>query len=299
MRLFTGRVAIDCSRLFTVSLGRQTTRTDRFFVCRTQQKEESVMNRWPLFISCLYLITIDVFAQESPTESKAFWGIKGGLCFANQNYKYQYQLLMNGILDAIYISGPDSKYRTGLEVGPYAEIPIYRQWFTCLFEIDYIQKGMKNEETITDKTGPTPKGTWKDFYKVEYLSVPFLFKWRIPKGKLTPYAFIGPRFDIFLSSHVTTEIEASIPVKAPSSSYKGWYEGVTFNKIDFGGTVGLGVEASLTTNLSALLEVRYDHTFTNSFDNSIRTIRNRSFQILTGIRLPIKGIGVKVNAEKD
>jgi opacity protein-like surface antigen len=244
------------------------------------------MKRLPLFLSIFCLSAASILAQQQPIGTGGHFGIKGGICFANQKLTYPFQ-------------SPETKYRTGFDAGVYVESPIIGQRLACMIEIHYMQKGMMEETDITGQSGPEPIGTLRQIFEADYLSIPLLVKWRKPIGRITPYALVGPRVDFFLRKKAKNEFDPLSANPGMEADWQDLYDDVNFRKTDFGATAGLGVEAVLKGGFSVLLEIRYDHSFINAVDGQTFTIRNRSFQCLAGIRVPIRGIGVKVNAEKN
>jgi hypothetical protein len=249
------------------------------------------MKRLVSFVSCLLLAAGSLVAQNPQSDSSVHFGIKGGVCLANQKMTYQY---LDGGTRTV-----DTKYRTGFDAGVYVEIPIINPSLAGMMEIHYIQKGMLDKSTVSEANTPEQIGTLRITHETDYLSIPFLLKWRIPIGRITPYVLAGPRIDFFLRKKVVIEFHPPSENSFEGVTWLGDYYGLDFQKLDAGATAGLGFEAILKGDLSILLEFKYDYSFTNIVKTENLTIYNRSFQILAGIRLPMRGIGVKVNAEKD
>jgi hypothetical protein len=168
-----------------------------------------------------------------------------------------------------------------------------------MLEIHYVQKGMKEKSDVTGESGPESIGSWRKTFESDYLSVPLLVKWRKLEGRITPYAVVGPRIDVFLSKKVKNAFDPPSINPGIRADWQDLYTDIRFHKTDVGVTAGLGVEAILKGGFSVLLEFRYDPSFTKAVDGQSLSLRNRSFQILAGIRVSIRGIGVKVKADND
>jgi opacity protein-like surface antigen len=99
--------------------------------------------------------------------------------------------------------------------------------------------------------------------------VPILAKLRLPLRNVTPYVLIGPRFD-FLISRSGGTLDATIS---------------QFDKMDYGLTLGAGVELNSIFPFGLLAEFRYNPNSYDSYKSQYQSVRNRSMDFLVGIRL--------------
>lgn len=184
------------------------------------------------------------------------FGFKTGVVIANQDFDYS-------------TPGPglDTRSRTGFDFGGFVEwfdLPYLRM----LTEAHYIQKGMIDEVKVVNTSGDVIS-TLKYDHRIDYLSVSALGKFT-PGGKvLSPYLIIGPRVDFRLKNN--------------SEVYDVLYD--NFNSVFFGGDIGLGLEFSLNKLLTLLTEFRYSHDFTEAYKTELLEVRNRSYQLLIGLKL--------------
>jgi hypothetical protein len=146
------------------------------------------------------------------------------------------------------------------------DIPI----LSALVEVQYTQKGMSESLPIT--TESQPEGTGEFITKrprVDYLSIPVLAKVRFSMPVIVPYLVVSPRLDFLLSK-------------------KGeGYDAVInkFKTTGFGAALGVGVEVTSLLPISLLAEFRYNPSFDDAFSNSFLTVKNRSLDLLLGVRL--------------
>ena len=151
-------------------------------------------------------------------------------------------------------------------MGGFIELFNYSN-FNLLIESHYVQKGMIFEAGITDVNG---NNIGKIVYnnRVDYLSFPVLGKLSYKFNNSSYYILIGPRIDMLLGYD--------------SENYDSVYD--EFKSIDLGGTLGFGYEFSLISSKSFLFEIIYSPSFTNSYDTDLLTVKNNSFELLTGIK---------------
>lgn len=98
----------------------------------------------------------------------------------------------------------------------------------------------------------------------------FLVKLSTNYKKITPYIIAGPRFDILLDYDSEEHLFDVIYDK--------------LEPIDYGLDIGCGVEFQIIHNTKSLIELRYSPTITTSYEDEYYTIKNTSFEILTGIK---------------
>jgi hypothetical protein len=137
--------------------------------------------------------------------------------------------------------------------------------FSFSSEVHYIQKGMKISVPVTTETNPDGTGDYRTFSpRVDYLSVPILAKARFVDGQLSPYIIAGPRVDFLLQT-------------------KG--EGFQvildkFEKVDFGATVGVGVEVKSFEPVHLGVEFRFSPSFKDGYSSAFTKVRNSSMEFL-------------------
>jgi len=181
------------------------------------------------------------------------YGIKVGLASTNQNWIWPSQTFVT----------TSSTSRQGIDVG------LFVQWFnipmiSALTELHYIQKGAKVTTNIPITTAQYPDGTGQYLSyttRINYLSLPILAKLRISLGILTPYLLAGPRFDYNLSNSNTLYLN-------------------NFNKLDIGGTFGIGFELDKILPVHIGAEFCYSPTFQDSYSSQGLTAKNNSLEFL-------------------
>jgi len=184
------------------------------------------------------------------------FGFKTGLVVANQDFDYT-----NPDLSL------DTKSRVGFDLGGFVE------WFdlpylSILTEAHYIQKGMVIEVEKTNVYGGHI-GTIKFDYRVDYLSVSALGKFEVGGKFISPYLIAGSRFDFLLGSVTDGNDEL--------------YD--NFKSTVMGGDIGIGLEFNPINFPTILTEFRYSHDFSKAYKADLLQVKNRSFEILVGLKL--------------
>ena len=179
------------------------------------------------------LILLFVFVSTSSSQSINRIGIKGGVTYSSWSY-----------------DSPDRfelTYRRGIDLGIFTEWS--NEWdFRFVNEVHYIQKGISS--IIRNS---------QDIYRfsyLEYLSIPFLVKYRINSSSFSPALFVGPRIDYLLS--FDSDLRES------------------YRKYDIGVIIGLGIDLNSTFGL----EARYNIGFSNVYSTPIENVQNRSLELL-------------------
>jgi hypothetical protein len=206
-----------------------------------------------LFLLCLFVIS---FTYQSQAQLIKGYGLKIGLTSADQKLKYS------------SFTG-DTKRRIGFNVGGYVEwldIP----FFSVLTEVEYVQRGMGQEFTITTEDSPEGIGKKTLYTRLDYISIPVLAKATLPGTIISPYIVAGPRLDILLG------------YKSDENAFNDLYG--KFKKNIFGGTVGLGAETGSVLPVTLTADVRYNFDFTKSFKNEYLEVSNNAFDFMVGIR---------------
>jgi hypothetical protein len=205
-----------------------------------------------------FSILIIVILLESPTAIAQLlksYGLMAGVVAATQSYDYHDHPYLHGSLN--------TSYRWGFAVGgelEFFESPL----LDISAELLYIQKGYSIPLELTSPQ--LPEGTG-DFITVQprcdYLSVS-------PTGRLTfasigpsLYALFEPRFDFLLWKNETS---------------------LDLNSLDIGATLGVGIQFSIQSFPKFFIEGRFSPSFTGAFHGQYLTVKNKSFEILTGVR---------------
>jgi opacity protein-like surface antigen len=184
------------------------------------------------------------------------YGFKTGIAVTNQDF--------NSTLGFDF----NFKNRLGFDFGGYVEWLDLR-FFSVLTEIHYMQKGMIDEIAKTDETGK-PAGTEKFNNRVDYFCLPILAKMTYQTDKISPYFFVGPRFDFLLDYRSERHLWDQIYNK--------------FKDVDIGLDVGMGTEVKFTSKLTILAEFRFSPDVTYAYKTKALKVKNNSFEILTGAR---------------
>ena len=207
--------------------------------------------RFPLLPLLTLLAIVATTDGRVAGQRTTAYGIKGGLTRAT--------------LDTEFADGFDlgQQYRTGLDAG------IFLEWlgpsFAILNEVHYIRKGMLTEEVLTDSSG-TVIGTAEYGDRLDYLSFPLLARLAFGSGMVRYYLAAGPRIDLL--------------VGFKTARYGLLY--TEFPPLCLGADVGVGVEIAGWF----LLEARYSHDITFAYKSDSERIKNRSLQLLLGLRVP-------------
>jgi len=207
----------------------------------------------PLLLAALLIFTLFTVSQAGMPGL----GVKLGLSLANQEFDYT------------NIDGLDFKYRTGLAAGVSAEF-FNDRTVSLVAEVDYIQKGFKEEHVITVGDGPQPVGTISNDNRFDYLSIPLYAKITWRKPVVAPYILLGFRFDYLLSYKTDTN----------------WYDDIysDFKDYDLGGSFGVGGEYKISSKYKVLLEGRYSPAASYAYKTDLLKINNRAFEILAGVQ---------------
>ena len=204
-----------------------------------------------IFVTCLILGFTLLNAQLINS-----YGFKAGVCIANQDFDYSLDFNI------------DTESRYGFVTGFFIEL-LNNENFHLLAETHYVQKGNNVEFDHRDENGILI-GIITLNSRVDYLEFDVLGKYTINLSSFKPYLIAGPRFDILLDYN--SENNFLDPV----------YEDLDF--IDFGLSIGGGFEFQIIQNTISLIEFRYSPALTSSYETDLLTVKNTSFEILTGIK---------------
>jgi Outer membrane protein beta-barrel domain len=204
----------------------------------------------------IFTVLILLMMSFSTSESQLIrgYGLKIGVASTNQNWDFAAQT---------GIAVTSTTAHQGLIVGAFIEwldIPL----LSVVTEVQYIRKGSNVMTNLHISTMELPDGNGQFLSystRINYLSVPLLAKFRQNGGLWSPYIVAGPRFDYCISS-------------------SGVFSTADFNKINIGGTFGIGAESASILPIQLGLEFRYSPDFQNSYSVQGITIKNRSMEFL-------------------
>lgn len=217
------------------------------------------LNLVPIILLALQLICPDI------ARAQFYIGAKAGIALADQKFEY------SGVQFDREIG-----LRTGIGIGLFVDHPLAPRLGFRL-EADYLQKGYKEEFTLTDEFGDIV-GTDTYHARVDMLSLNLLARASLPSGT---YALAGPRIDIKLGE--SDDFPGGAIPQELEDKYKSTIAGLTF---------GLGQEFKLLQKGSVFLEAQYHLDLGKLYDEppdpdetfSLTSIENRSFAIFAGIR---------------
>jgi len=202
-----------------------------------------------ILISTLLFLTVILKAN-----SNFSYGIKLGGTRSTQDFEY-----------LIYEIELDTEYRLGFDIGLFTEFNIMEN-FSLITELHYLQKGMIVILGVTDEThfGPQVKEEFSN--RVDYLAIPILAKVKFCK---TPVYLLGG-------------IQGAILLGYETKFLNSVYD--EFKSLDFSFVAAIGFEYDIPGFKTMLLELRYNPSLTESFDNEYLTVKNESFSLLTGVK---------------
>lgn len=207
-------------------------------------------------LSVAAAIALLLWQSGAQAQLRRSYGIKIGAVGANETWSD--------------ITGDwNTKSRWGFTADAYAEIPLSR-FLSAQGEIQYTQKGMSLSVPVTTASQPDGSGQYYTISpRIDYISIPLLAKLRIPLIPITPYILVGPRFDFL----ILKKADGLDPVVD------------NFDNMDYGLTVGAGVELDSLLPFGLLAEFRYNPNAYDSYESGSQRVRNRSLDFLVGIRL--------------
>jgi opacity protein-like surface antigen len=201
------------------------------------------------------------FISTSQAQFVRGFGFKAGTTISNQDWQYSNSSGLSGLSFE-----PDS--RAGWNIGIFIElldIPL----LSIVTEVNYAQKGMKQEVPVTTVNQPDGTGdfvTWNT--RVDYLNISAFGKLRLNVGLFTPYILLGPKIDFEINKETSfdqlNEVEEN------------------FNKNIFGFKVGVGTEINLLS-LNLLAEILYDADFNELYENQNLKVNSNSFELRIGL----------------
>ncbi len=208
--------------------------------------------------SALVTATIALLLAQSGAHAqlKESYGMKLGVVGANQTWN-----------DYGTVWKTDNRW--GFTADAFIEVPFFR-YFSAQAEIQYTQKGMSYSQPMTViSQSPLPVQSRTFSPRIDYISIPLLAKVKFPFSTVTPYILVGPRFDFL----VYADPDGLGPVVN------------NFDNMDYGLTVGAGIEFDSVLPFGLLAEFRYNPNSYDSYDSGQLSVRNRTVDFLVGVRL--------------
>ncbi len=210
-----------------------------------------------------FLVALIFIVSSSQAQIIRGYGLKVGTTISNQDWKYSNSSGFSG-------SSFDTDSRVGLNIGLFSEL-LNVSLISIVTEVNYIQKGMKEEVPVTTVTQPDGTGefvTWNT--RVDYINISAFGKLRINAGLFSPYILIGPKMDFEINK--TSSLGPTNVVEE------------NFNKNRFGLKVGIGTEINLLS-FNLLAEILYDVDFNELYENENLKVNSNSFDLRLGIIL--------------
>ncbi len=213
------------------------------------------MKRFIFFMFCFMIL----FNSQSFGQIINGYGVKLGVTNAFQNWDYK----------VTNMNSFDSDKRWGINVGAFVEL-INSPFFSINTEINYNQKGMKEDVAITTASHPGGTGEYKTHNnRIDYLTFALLGKLSYKILLFKPYIFVGPRMDLQISKSIS----------------KGWED--VFDKMKksvYGISFGIGTEMMEILQIPLLVEFQYNYDFTDVYKNDNLVINNNSLDVKLGVK---------------
>lgn len=156
--------------------------------------------------------------------------------------------------------------RIGLNAGIFGEF-FQHPVFSLVGEINYIQRGARQEVFLTDIAHPDGTGEKMELeIDNDLLSISILAKARLESPICSPYIYIGPKADF--------ELKRSVVSKAV-------FNEDLYSTTRFGYKIGVGTEAVLF-GIHFLTEVVYDQDFGRLFDSPVLKVSTNAIEFKAG-----------------
>ena len=211
-------------------------------------------------IACFLFVAMLASPVQGTAQLLKSYGVKAAITSASQKFDYP----------AFPGFTPDIRRRIGFGIGVYAEwlnVP----FISILTQLEYNQRGSREGFAVTGPDGPTILRTDILDRRLDYLSIPLLFKAFTPLGSVTPYVIVGPRLDILLGYRDESAFGNSVFQD--------------FTKTSFGGSVGAGFDVTDVFPVTFSVEFRADVDFGDSYNTELLKIRNNAYDIWVGVAL--------------
>ncbi len=226
------------------------------------------MNRKCIVLSILLLCLLHI---QSNAQTIKNFGAKIGLNSSGttlKNIENQYQFDIqtgkrNGFNAALFVEweGFGSQYLSVITAIQYS-----KRGFSE--EIHWVRENFSSEVTIMRaKT------------RLDYISIPGLFKFYYPLEHFTPYLLFGPRFDLLIS--IKPETYENIPSDWLYESNESlWASNLL--KSSYGSTLGIGLQLESILPTPILLEFCYNFDLSDNYPESVES-KNSSLDFWVGI----------------
>lgn len=164
----------------------------------------------------------------------------------------------------------DLKFKTGYALGISYEY-FMNETFGIKSGLMFERKGAKDQLNKIDSEG-NPTGKQDIDIQYDYLVVPVLFAYHTP-GSVSFYANAGPYFGVLLKNMIYYE---------ENDQYPGFREDFTSetNALDFGLSIGLGMNAELTDTFLLGADIKNNLGLTKTIGSS----KNNSLTLLLGLK---------------
>jgi hypothetical protein len=212
----------------------------------------------------VFFLALTLIAKLSHSQIIDRYGINVGTSYSTQIWDYK---LVN--VDS------DNEYKFGLQAFLQAEKD-FGNLFALRTELGYIQKGFKNNVTLTSEEG-TFIGTNNDNVILHDLALNIGIKVKPLKSDNAPYLMVGLRSDYMISYK-------DVEVEEPGSGLKfNLYESTIedFNKFNLGGLIGLGIDIMDLI----YFEIEYNPNFTKNLDDTGLSIKDNCWGAKIGLNI--------------
>jgi hypothetical protein len=202
-----------------------------------------------LFLIFLLLLS----ASQTNAQALINYGLKGAVSSSFQQIEPFYKYM------------PYKRY-VGFNAGIFSEW-FNHQFLSLVAQLEYRQVGMGVPFGNTDSNG-TVLRTYYYYSRFDYLSLPLFLKIR-KNAFVSTYLFIGPRFDFLLGYKTEDAFITTLFDK--------------YEKTILGGSFGLGFETNMTSRLKTYIEFRYNHDFTDTYNDGFLKINNNAYDLWVGV----------------
>jgi hypothetical protein len=191
------------------------------------------------------------------------YGFKLALTSASQNFEYSTP-------PWAWWTGSKTSAKIGFNIAAFVE------WFdhpvfSVVSQIEYANRG-------THLVYQLPGGTRSTDGSVNYLSIPILAKVVVPMGAVSPYFLVGPRADFLVG------YQEFVVLLSGNPNYRDLLYS-DFKKAMVGGSIGVGVQFDSLLPVSALVELRYNIDFIDSYDKNNLKVHNNAIDAWLGFAL--------------
>lgn len=194
------------------------------------------------------------FADKSSSQENITYGITFAITSAHQYFEYR------------TFSNLDMKRRTGLNAGVFIE-NVINSYYSIRAQMEYSQRGMGIELIRTSINSPEGTGTFIDYHRVDYVSLPVLFKFSYSENAVQPFIIIGPRIDYLIGYS--------------SVGFQPIYD--KFKKIVIGSSIGLGIESISFLPIDLTMSLRYNFDHTDAYNTELLKVRNNAYDLWLGV----------------